>query len=149
MDNELLARAKAAQSPEELLKIARENGMPEFSEENAKMYFDWLHRSGELADEELNVSAGGCYSESNGWALIVTSGNLCSLRHSSSPWICRQCGGSSGKCTCFPSPSEFEDFWGVVTRPTTDNCGTCRYFTPDPKSGQHICENVLTLYTKK
>ena len=60
MNEELLAKAKAAGSPEELLKLAHENGMSYFTEENANAYFNVLHQSGEIADEELENAAGGC-----------------------------------------------------------------------------------------
>ena len=74
MNEELLAKAKAAKSPEELLQLMRENGMPEFSEENAKMYFDHLHKSGELSDDELDQAVGGC--EING-KTVVTNQKKC------------------------------------------------------------------------
>ena len=62
MNKELLAKAKSAKSPEELIGIAKENGM-ELTEESAKAYFELLSpKTGEIADEELeNVAGGGCY----------------------------------------------------------------------------------------
>ena len=65
-NKELFAKAKAAETPEALLALAKENGM-EMTEESAKAYFEILHpKAGELADEELdNVSGGGC-SSNNG-----------------------------------------------------------------------------------
>ena len=57
---EMILKAKEAKSVEELLALAKENGM-EMTEENAKVYFEQLHKSGELADEELtDVAGGGC-----------------------------------------------------------------------------------------
>lgn len=60
-NSELLEKAKAANSVEELLVLAKGNGMT-LTEERAKAYFEQLHpTSGELADEELeNVAGGGC-----------------------------------------------------------------------------------------
>lgn len=55
-----MEKARAAKSPEELLKIAHDNGQLEFTEENARVYFNALNHRGELSDEELDVSAGGC-----------------------------------------------------------------------------------------
>ena len=55
MNQELLTRAKAAKSPEELLKIAQENGMSEFTEESAKEYFELINKSGELSDGDYGV----------------------------------------------------------------------------------------------
>lgn len=42
MDQELLTKAKAAETAEELLTLAKENGM-ELTEAEAKTYFDLLH----------------------------------------------------------------------------------------------------------
>ncbi len=83
MNEELLAKARAAGSPEELLKIAHENGMPEFTEESAKAYFEVMHHSGELSDEELDVSAGGC---KKGGRTVVTHLNRCD------EFVCKYCG---------------------------------------------------------
>ena len=56
----LYEKAKAAKSAEELLSLAKENGM-ELTSEEAKGYFAQLSKSGELSDEELsNVAGGGC-----------------------------------------------------------------------------------------
>ncbi len=61
MENkELLEKARQANSPDELLALAKENGI-ELSETSAEEYFEKLHRSGEMSEEELeNVSGGGC-----------------------------------------------------------------------------------------
>ena len=63
MNNELIAKAKQAKTPEELLALAKENGV-ELTEESAKSYFNQLNpKTGELADDELdNVAGGGCQS---------------------------------------------------------------------------------------
>ena len=65
-NKELFAKAKAAETPEALLTLAKENGM-EMTEESAKAYFEKLNpKTGEIADDELdNVSGGGC-SSNNG-----------------------------------------------------------------------------------
>ena len=64
MNNELIAKAKHAKSPEELMALAKENGV-ELTEESAKSYFNQLNpKTGELADDELdNVAGGGCQSD--------------------------------------------------------------------------------------
>ena len=64
MNNELIAKAKQAKNPEELLALAKENGV-ELTEESAKAYFNQLNpKTGELADDELdNVAGGGCQSD--------------------------------------------------------------------------------------
>ena len=71
-------------TPEELAAFAAENGI-EFNEEQAKAYFDEMHKTGELSDDELdNVAGGGC-NKSDG-RLIVTIG------HSCGNWACKYCG---------------------------------------------------------
>ena len=59
---ELILKAKTAKSEEELLALAKENGM-ELSEESVRAYFEQMHKTGELADDELdNVAGGWCYN---------------------------------------------------------------------------------------
>ncbi len=104
MDQELLTRAKAAKTAEELLTLAKENGM-ELTEAEAKTYFDLLHpQTGELSDDELdNVSGGGCYS--SGGRLKTTCGYKC--RH-------------------------YED--GPSTFGVKGTCCRCRYWGVDPNA---------------
>ena len=61
LNKELLTKAKAAKTAEEIMALAKENGM-ELTEESAKAYLDLLHpQTGELSDDELdNVAGGGC-----------------------------------------------------------------------------------------
>ena len=56
---EQLTKAKKANSAEELLTLAKENGM-EMTDDEAKKYFADLHKEGELADDELENVSGGC-----------------------------------------------------------------------------------------
>lgn len=57
---EQVEMAKATKSPEELMSLAKKNGL-ELSKEQADAYFERLNASGELSDEELdNVAGGGC-----------------------------------------------------------------------------------------
>ena len=64
MNNELIAKAKEAKTPEELMVLAKENNM-ELTEESAQVYFNQLNpKTGELSDDELdNVAGGGCQSD--------------------------------------------------------------------------------------
>ena len=55
---ELIAKAKAAKSAEELLELAKENGV-ELSEEEAKTCFEQLHANSEVSDDELEAVSGG------------------------------------------------------------------------------------------
>ena len=75
MNTELIAKAKHAKSPEELLALAKENGI-ELTEESAQAYFNQLNpKTGELADDELdNVAGGGCH---NGGRLVVSVMHYC------------------------------------------------------------------------
>ena len=56
---EQLTKAKAAKSAEELLALAKENGI-ELTEEEANKYFADFHKEGEIADSELDNVSGGC-----------------------------------------------------------------------------------------
>ena len=55
---ELIAKAKAAKSAEELLELAKENGV-ELSEEEVKTCFEQLHANAEVSDDELEAVSGG------------------------------------------------------------------------------------------
>ncbi len=59
MEKELIGKLKQAQSPAELITLAKENGL-EITEEQAKVYFEQLKaKAGELSDDELAKVAGG------------------------------------------------------------------------------------------
>ena len=57
---ELIAKAKAAKSAEELLALAKENNV-EMTEEQAKIYFEQLNANGAVSDDELGAVAGGSF----------------------------------------------------------------------------------------
>lgn len=61
LNQELIQKAKAAKTPEELMALAKENGV-EMTGESANTYFEQLNPTAdELSDEELdNVAGGGC-----------------------------------------------------------------------------------------
>ncbi len=76
MDKNLILKAKEAKSVEELIALAKENGV-ELNEEDAKMYFEQLNaKKGELSDDELDaVAGGGCETKVDGKTYtVVTSG---------------------------------------------------------------------------
>ena len=84
---EMIEKAKAAKSAEELLELAKANGV-EMTEAEAKTYFAQLPSgSGELNDDDLdNVAGGGCGgSVRAGDDVRVTSGETCQI-----------CGGNTG-----------------------------------------------------
>ena len=62
---ELIAKAKAAKSAEELLALAKENNV-EMTEEQAKIYFEQLNANGTVSDEELDAVVGGGSCPNNG-----------------------------------------------------------------------------------
>jgi hypothetical protein len=76
--NELIAVAKKAANPEELLALAKEEGL-EITSEAAADYFTKLHpEDGELSDDELdNVSGGGCLDDNTPSGKKVKANGLC------------------------------------------------------------------------
>lgn len=73
---EMMEKAKNAKNAEELLALAKENGVA-MTEEEAQMYYSQLNpTSGELSDDDLDaVAGGGCQSSSG--RTVVTSGCSC------------------------------------------------------------------------
>lgn len=59
LNKELLEKAKAAKSAEELAEMAKAEGVEMTAEEAEKAFAD-LHKTGELSDEELDNVSGGC-----------------------------------------------------------------------------------------
>ena len=55
---ELIDKAKAAKSAEELLEIAKANGV-ELTAEEAKTYFEQLSANSAVSDDDLDAVAGG------------------------------------------------------------------------------------------
>ena len=100
LNKELLAKAKNAKTPEDLIALSNENGM-EMTEESAEAYYNLLHpQNGEVSDDELdNVAGGGCH---NGGKLVV------SVLHYCDEWRCKDDGS---QC----------DIDGIMV-----NCNTCR-----------------------
>jgi len=80
---DLILKAKEAKSAQELIALAKENGI-EMTEESANAYFEQLNKSGELADDELdNVAGGWCYHDGN---RVITPLSWCT------DWKCSECG---------------------------------------------------------
>ena len=82
---EMIEKAKTAKTVEELLAIAKENGV-EMTADEAKIYFEQLNpKSGELDDDDLdNVAGGACGNSNNSTAVklgdtvSIISGAACS-----------------------------------------------------------------------
>ena len=76
---EMIEKAKAVKSAEELLELAKANGV-DLTADEATTYFAQLNpKSGELDDDELdNVAGGACYNK-EGNRKIVNSVQKCDL----------------------------------------------------------------------
>lgn len=84
---EMMEKVRGAKSAEELLAMAKEIGMEDFTEESAKAYFALLQpKSGEVADDELaNVTGGGCYNKGELVVSLMTT--ACK-----DEYVCKHCG---------------------------------------------------------
>ena len=126
LNKELLSKAKEAKTPEELIALAKENGM-ELTEAEAKTYFDLLHpQTGELSDDELdNVSGGACH---NGGRLVVSAMHYCD------EWRCKDDGSQwviDGMLEC------------CKTCRVTAFCHSCQYCTYE--KGLWLCNNPVNM----
>ena len=74
---ELIAKAKAAESAEELLEIAKANGV-ELTAEEVKTYFEQLNATGAVSDDELDTVAGGACGYADDGRKIVDPSCHCS-----------------------------------------------------------------------
>jgi len=116
---ELLLKVKTVKSTEELIVLAKENGI-EMTEESAQAYFEQLNKKGELADDELdNVAGGGCY-EIGGDRLVVTTINSCGR------WRCEDCGGKNQSKGYPETPYHRCKEDGPITHSSL-TCGCCKY----------------------
>ena len=126
LNKELLAKAKNAKTPEELIALANENGM-EMTEESAEAYYNLLHpQNGEVSDDELdNVAGGGCH---NGGKLVV------SVMHYCDEWRCKDDGS---QC----------DIDGIMVNCNTCRvaayCFSCKYCTYE--KGLWLCNNPVNM----
>ena len=117
-NKELLEKAKQANSPEELLALAKENDV-EFTREQAEAYFEQMNKSGELSDDELdNVAGGTCYK---GDRPITTIGNYCEF------WTCKDCGGNDYDHAGMDGPGHSCNGGCADTMVTCQTCKYCKY----------------------
>ena len=111
---EMIEKAKAAKSAEELLELAKAGGV-ELTADEAATYFAQLNpQSGELDDDDLDAVAGGaCSSNSNipacGTKVRVTSGQTCN-----------QCGGNVGVVESWLVGYQFSGTGVACTNCSTD-----------------------------
>ena len=114
---ELMRKAKDAKNAEEILALAKENGV-ELTEERAEAYFQQLRKNGELSDDELdNVAGGGCHISQGGY-LVVTLANGCQY------WRCWSCGGKDMRET---SPGIYKHDCGNGGRTVLCTCAHCKF----------------------
>ena len=137
MNQELLKKVREAKTPEELLQLAHENGIADFTEENAKAYFEAMHRSGELADEELNVSAGGCFSNPyappEGFKKVNATFRC-------NKWVCNQCYKDKYNCQCYGKPNTPEN----IVHKLCHICAHCVFaYYADRYDGNFYCSKGL------
>ena len=110
LNTEMIEKAKAAKSAEELLELAKAGGVKMTADEAATYFAQLNPKSGELDDDDLDaVAGGGCGGSDNdnpavgvGDKLQITSGKNCSscgsnmgiaVRHKKGAHIkCAQCG---------------------------------------------------------
>ncbi len=126
MTNELILKAKECKSAEELLALAKENGI-EMTAEEAAEKFTALNNVGELSDDELeNAAGGGCAT--HGIAMpdrfpkvgqvFTVKGRIMDVQ-----WECSKCGSIYYRCTSLEE-------WTDKTRihASCKNCGATEYF---------------------
>ena len=86
---EMIEKAKAAKSAEELLALAKANGV-EMTADEAKTYFAQLNpKSGELDDDDLDNVAGGA----SGCGKQINDGTMVRVINGKK---CPNCGGTEG-----------------------------------------------------
>ena len=138
MNNELLAKAKGAKTPEELLAIAKENGT-ELNEESAKSYFDLLQpKNGELSDDEEMELVFGNYLELSDDELDNVSGGcnnsdgreIVSAFYICDKYVCSKCGGG---CVVSTLKNAYCKECGRLANCT--NCKNCSY-----EKGLWLCD---------
>ena len=136
---ELIAKAKEAESVQELLAMAKENGM-DITEEDAGVYYAQLHKTGELADDELdNVSGGGC--KTSGGQTVVSAGKPCFTDQFCMNWYWDDNGTM---CSIRKDNVALRKLWGyTVNNLVTDMmreeefCGNCQHL--EFKGGTGYC----------
>ena len=91
---ELIAKAKVAESAEELWQLAKENNI-ELTEEEAKTYFEQLNVSGPLSDDELDAVAGGSFCDD-----VKDFFNISDRARSLNARKCKVCGSTTDLIPC-------------------------------------------------
>ncbi len=119
---ELMLKAKSAKSADDILEIAKENGL-EVSREDAEMYIQTNAKSGEISDEALGGVTGGAAYTLRGGYLIVTNFHECDR------WKCDECGGDRFEYMHVASDSgwAYAHKCGGHPNGCGKGCATCEY----------------------
>ena len=102
---EMIDKAKAAKSAEELLEIAKANGV-ELTAEEVKTYFEQIHANSTISDDDLTAVTGGgdCFTDNEDSANLtygakdrvrILNGNRCPKCHSDCGVVVANASGSS------------------------------------------------------
>ena len=121
-NEELNLKAKSAKSADDILAIAKENGL-DVSREEAELYIHANVPNGELPDDALDgVTGGAVYTLRDGY-LIVTNFHKCDR------WKCDSCGGTNFSYMKVGSESGYG--WAHKCVGYANGCGksclTCEY----------------------
>ena len=97
---ELIAKARATKSVEELLELAKANNI-ELTDEEAKTYFAQLNANGAVSDDELDIVSGGKEEDEKGCDddftfLFLEEGTLVTVINGER---CSNCNGVRGVVT--------------------------------------------------
>ena len=105
---EMIEKAKAAKTAEELLALAEENGV-EMTEDEAATYFAQLNpKSGELSDDDLDNVAGGACEKYDGNTDVGKTVRVIGV-------TCSKCGGTTGTLE-----------WSEYFHTLRIKCNTCK-----------------------
>ena len=129
MNEEMITKAKEAKSVEELIALAKENGI-ELTEEDAKMYFEQLSaKKGELSDDELdNVAGGGCETKVDGKTYtVVTNGCNCFTGQYLNNWKSIKTNEMSSDPIYAKDHSDLRQTWCNFCMGIEGICGSCAH----------------------
>ena len=137
LKEEMIIKAKEAKSVEELIALAKENGI-ELTEEDAKMYFEQLNaKKGELSDDELDaVAGGGCETKVDGKKYtVVTAPCTCFTGQYLSNFVSSE---NLGMTVRTDNPLLREIWVGKTGSKIENKCGSCAHL--EFKGGIGYCE---------
>ena len=109
---ELIAKAKAAKTAEELFALAKDNNV-ELTEAEAKTYFEQLSANGAVSDDELDAVTGGANDDGCGrFKKLFEPRDKVKLLNGEK---CRFCGCTTGKLTQSAGPNPYTGTAGNIS----------------------------------